>query len=227
MKGGHDLGGKSAMGPINPEAESAEPVFHADWERRVFALTLASGMLGKWNIDESRHARERQPAQQYLDNSYYENWLEGMETLLLEKGLLQAEELREGRSLSSDSMQTLRVPDADAVVKILSSGGPSDVPAKDAPAFAAGDRVKVRVMDGAGHTRAPEYVHNNVGVIKSYIGCHAFPDANSKRKEDDPILGDHLYSVSFEANALWPENASSRNTELRVDLWQAYLEAIK
>lgn len=76
MKGGHDLGGQSGMGPINPEPESQEPVFHAEWERRVFALTLATGMLGKWNIDESRHARERQDPITYIENSYYENWLE-------------------------------------------------------------------------------------------------------------------------------------------------------
>ena len=92
MKGGHDLGGQSGMGPINPEPESQEPVFHADWERRVFALTLATGMLGKWNIDESRHARERQDPLTYIENSYYENWLEGLETLLLDKGLLESDE---------------------------------------------------------------------------------------------------------------------------------------
>ena len=93
MKGGHDLGGQSGMGPINPEPESQEPVFHAEWERRVFALTLATGMLGKWNIDESRHARERQDPITYIENSYYENWLEGLETLLLDKGLLESAHL--------------------------------------------------------------------------------------------------------------------------------------
>ena len=29
VKGGHDLGGQLEMGPINPEPESQEPVFHA------------------------------------------------------------------------------------------------------------------------------------------------------------------------------------------------------
>ena len=80
------LGGQSGMGPINPEPESQEPVFHADWERRVFALTLATGMLGKWNIDESRHARERQDPLTYIENSYYENWLEGLGDVIAGQG---------------------------------------------------------------------------------------------------------------------------------------------
>jgi hypothetical protein len=54
MKGGHDLGGRHGLGPINPEAESQEPVFHAEWERRVFGLTVATGLLGQWNLSIRR-----------------------------------------------------------------------------------------------------------------------------------------------------------------------------
>ena len=60
MNGPHDLGGQYGFGRINPEPEISELVFHHDWERKVFAITLACGFLGKWNIDEARHARERQ-----------------------------------------------------------------------------------------------------------------------------------------------------------------------
>ena len=72
MKGGHDLGGRQGLGPISPVPEAEEPVFHTDWERRVFAMTLATGMLGQWNIDESRFARESQHPADYLRNSYYD-----------------------------------------------------------------------------------------------------------------------------------------------------------
>ena len=60
MNGAHDLGGMHGLGPINPEPEAQEPVFHAAWERRMFGLMLAAGFLGQWNIDKSRYARERQ-----------------------------------------------------------------------------------------------------------------------------------------------------------------------
>src|SRR5438445_6768747 len=97
MNGGHDLGGMHGFGRINAEPEAAEPVFHADWEKRVFGLTRAIGALGKWNSDMSRHARERQHPADYLRHSYYENWLVGLEKLVLEAGLGKAEELASGR----------------------------------------------------------------------------------------------------------------------------------
>ena len=71
MNGPHDLGGQDGLGPIRPESEYDEPVFHASWEQRVFALTLAAGASGQWNLDQSRHARERQHPIAYLSHSYY------------------------------------------------------------------------------------------------------------------------------------------------------------
>jgi nitrile hydratase beta subunit len=91
MNGVHDLGGMHGLGPI--EREDNEPVFHAEWERRAFALTLAAGFLGKWNLDMSRYAREQMPPAQYLATSYYEHWLFGLEKLLVEHGLLTADEI--------------------------------------------------------------------------------------------------------------------------------------
>ena len=56
MNGPQDLGGQAGFGPVAPEP--GEPVFHAAWERRAMALTVAAGAMGHWSIDESRHARE-------------------------------------------------------------------------------------------------------------------------------------------------------------------------
>jgi len=91
MNGAHDLGGMDGFGPIAPERN--EPVFHDEWERRAFALTLAMGYYGLWNIDMSRYARERMDPAAYLRSSYYEHWLHGLETLLVEQGLITREEL--------------------------------------------------------------------------------------------------------------------------------------
>ncbi len=124
MSGGHDLGGLSGLGPIAPESESSEPVFHAEWEKRVFALTMASGFLRRWNLDESRHARERQHPADYLRNSYYENWLAGLQTLLVEKDLLSAKELATGASQSGVSDDEAAPLQAIDVPQILSRGGP-------------------------------------------------------------------------------------------------------
>ena len=89
MNSAHDLGGRHGFGPIAPEAENSEPVFHEDWERKALALVLAAGSLGQWNLDESRFSRESQHPVDYLRQSYYENWLSGLEKLLVEKDWLQ------------------------------------------------------------------------------------------------------------------------------------------
>jgi nitrile hydratase len=91
MNGAHDLGGMHGLGPI--VREENEPVFHEDWERRAFALTLAMGAWGKWNIDMSRFAREQMPPAVYLATSYYEHWLFGLEKLLVDQGFLTGEEI--------------------------------------------------------------------------------------------------------------------------------------
>ena len=45
MNGAQDLGGTMGHGPIVPETD--EPVFHHDWEKKAFALTLAMGFFGQ------------------------------------------------------------------------------------------------------------------------------------------------------------------------------------
>ncbi|MGO9477025.1 MAG: nitrile hydratase subunit beta, partial [Limisphaerales bacterium] len=56
MNGAQDLGGMMGFDPIAPE--KYEPVFHAEWEKRALAVTLAAGALGEWSIDRSRSMRE-------------------------------------------------------------------------------------------------------------------------------------------------------------------------
>ena len=218
MKGGHDLGGKPGMGKINPEAENQQAVFHEDWERRVFGLTMAVGMLGRWNIDESRHARERQTPEDYLKHSYYENWLAGVEKLLLEKELISSSELQDASPGSDYPLDArLRVPDAAAVEKILTSGSPSLMQADAAPAYGVGDRVLVKESHSEGHTRVPAYLQGSSGLIVKQLGCHVFPDSNAHGVHE----GKQLYSVSFDGVDLWGPN--SDNLEVLVDLWEPYL----
>ncbi len=218
MRGGHDLGGQQEMGPINPEPESQEPVFHSEWERRVFGLTLASGMLGRWNIDESRHARERQDPLRYIENSYYENWLEGLEKLLVEKGLLDSEELSQRQSLYARAGEPPAAPNSAAAQQILASGSPSTMESQNKPKYQLGDRVLVRVSEVDGHTRAPRYAQGATGKIVASLGCHSFPDSNARGIAE----GQHLYRVAFAGAELWGEE--SNNSEVLIDLWEAYLD---
>lgn len=217
MNGGHDLGGMHGLGPIDPEPEAEEPVFHAEWEGRAFALNLAAGFLGKWNIDQGRYARERQHPADYLRNTYYENWMVGLETLLVEAGLVTEEEIRSGRA--SAPAGDVRILAAENVEKVIFAGGPVTMDMELAPSFVLGDRVRVHNINPFGHTRSPRYARGKVGTISLDHGVHVFAD----RSADGAKEGQRLYNVSFEGAELWGD--SEYHDIVRIDLWEPHLEA--
>ena len=93
MNGLHDIGGMQGLGLVTREAD--EPVFHAEWEKRVFALMVSTLGGGAFNAGEFRHAvNERIDQSQYLTLDYYERWIQGIEMLLIEKGLITQDELK-------------------------------------------------------------------------------------------------------------------------------------
>ncbi|TXN63279.1 nitrile hydratase subunit beta, partial [Methylobacterium sp. WL18] len=99
MNGAQDLGGAHGFGPVVPEPD--EPVFHAAWERRVFAMAMAMGYTGAWNLDGSRANRESLPPAQYLASSYYEIWLAALEKQISAAGLATPDEITAGRASAS------------------------------------------------------------------------------------------------------------------------------
>ncbi len=218
MNGAHDMGGMQGFGAINAEPELSEPLFHADWERPVFALALATGMLGKWNIDISRYARERQAPADYLANSYYETWLAGLETLLVEANLVTEKELQSGQM--SSPVTDIRAPNPEQAAKILAKGGPTLMDVPMTPRFKVGDTVRVINAHPTGHTRAPRYVRGRIGTIDYYNGVHVFADASAEgRREGQP-----QYNVRFSARELWGDDAPATDG-VYLDLWEPYLEA--
>jgi hypothetical protein len=87
MNGIHDMGGMDGFGPIEVEAD--EPVFHEDWERRVFGFVMTT----RYTMEHFRHSIERMPPAEYLRTSYFEHWLRGVETVLIENGKLTEAEI--------------------------------------------------------------------------------------------------------------------------------------
>lgn len=219
MNGGHDLGGMHGLGPINAEPETREPVFHADWEKRVFGMVRVLSALGQWTGDMSRHARERQHPAAYLRHSYYENWLEGLEKLLVEKGLVTAAELSTGQTagLAPEQLRArvLHVQDATAAI----AGTPATGPAEGQPRFQVGASVRVVNRHPTGHTRAPRYVRGRHGVIHEQHGAHFFPD----RSAEGIRVARPLYAVRFAARELWGADANATSL-VYLDLWEDYLE---
>ena len=168
MEGAHDMGGVPWSGPVVPEPD--EPMFHAEWERRAFAITLAMGMPGGWNIDMSRFARENRPPEDYLSKSYYQIWLAGLERLMLERGLITADEIEAAKPLHP-TKPVARTLTPDGVAAMLHRGGPTEREAKGPALFAIGDRVRTKIIHPPTHTRLPRYVRGHVGTIELLHGC--------------------------------------------------------
>jgi nitrile hydratase beta subunit len=218
MEGAHDMGGVNGFGPVMPEPD--EPVFHAEWERRAFAITLAMGMPGGWNIDMSRFARENRPPEDYLGMSYYQIWLAGVERLMLERRLIAADEIDAGKPLHP-AKPVGKTLTPDGVAKMLHRGGPTERDGAASPAlFARGDRVRAKMIHPPTHTRLPRYVRGHIGTVEHVLGYHVFPDSNATGAGENPQW---LYTVTFVGGELWGE-ASDPTLTVSVDAWEPYLE---
>jgi nitrile hydratase len=217
VNGVHDMGGMHDMGPVVIEKD--EPVFHARWEARVYALQRATGFHGRWNIDMARFSRERMPPADYLAATYYERWLFGLRTLLAEQGLVTAQELATGRAATkAGETAVLRASDVAVWMRGRSSARvAADVP----PKFKPGDPVVARTINPLGHTRLPRYVRGRRGTIHIDHGVFTFPDTNAMGR--DP-KAQHCYSVRFTARELWGPQVAARDS-VYLDLFDDYLDA--
>lgn len=217
----HDMGGRFGDGPVIPEPEDVK--FHADWHPRALAVTLASGSLGKWNIDVSRHARESLAPMDYARFSYYEKWMAGLADMLVGTGVVSRDELS-GKVPPTPSPLAEKTLTVDQVPLVLAKGGPADRPSEVTAIFTIGDPVVTRKLAqnaevSGGHTRLPTYAAGAKGRILKLHGTHVLPDSNAHGLGEAP---EPLYAVAFPASELWAHPEHPRD-EVVLDLWQSYL----
>ena len=187
----------------------------------MFGLVRAIGALGQWNGDMSRHARERQHPVEYLRHSCYENWLAGLEKLLVETGLVTAEELASGKvaPVGRCGCPRGRILEARKSWPVCFPGFAGNDAGRDArPDFAPETGSGRQPTSDRPYSRAL-YVRGRAGVIHEHPAPHLFPDLSAEGVK----VGRHLYCVRFEASELWGENATG-NSAVYVDLWEDYLE---
>jgi len=211
-----DLGGQTGHGAVQPEPDGE--LFHAPWEPRALALTLAMGATGSWNIDMSRAARETLP--DYAALSYYEIWIRALEVLMQQRGLLQADEIDQARALRP-APPVARTLGAADVAGVLARGAPTQRARTTAPRFAIGDAVRLRSDAVPHHTRLPGYVRGRLGTIESLHGEHVFADSHAQGLGEQPCW---LYTVVFDGQALWGDEPGAQRMSVSVDAWDPYLE---
>lgn len=90
----HDMGGLEA-GPVEITDHD-----HAPWEKQVNAMLrlLADPKRGVMTVDELRRGIEDLGPGAYDELSYYERWISSIGNILLEKGVIEVDEL--GRKMA-------------------------------------------------------------------------------------------------------------------------------
>ena len=176
------------------------------------------GATGSWNIDISRSARETLP--DYATLSYYAIWIQALEVLMRQRGLLQADEIEQARALHAAPAVARTLQAAD-VAGLLARGAPTQRAATLAPRFAIGDAVRMRRDAAPHHTRLPGYVRGRRGTIEASHGAHVFADSHAQGLGEQPAW---LYTVVFDGGELWGDEPGARRLAVSVDAWDPYLE---
>jgi nitrile hydratase subunit beta len=220
MDGVHDMGGMHGFGPV--VVEGSDEIFHEDWEVRVFALSQLISLRGLVGGPGGRAIRESMDAAHYLEASYYERWLWSVERRLEAKGTIASGEVEAMMAglTADESPPTATNPGlAATAIKELRQGPPAMGTAVR-PRYVPGDRVRVRRMHPAGHTRCPRYVRGAVGVVERVQGTDLLPDLATYGLPTEP---EPVYAVAFASQELWGDSDEPPWTVL-LDLFDDYLE---
>lgn len=215
MDGIHDLGGKQGYGPIDVDEEDVP--FHAPWEARMWAISRNRGAPG-CTIDWWRHVRERIDPIDYLTRKYFDQWIQTELAVHINAGVFTMDEVIAGRSSTEPVPQGPGISRDEALAADAAKATRFDRDIKEPPAFKPGDRVRTARFAPVHHTRLPEYARDREGVILAHRGAHLFADAGARGIEE----AQHLHTVGFEAEELWPE-AQGRRDRIYLDLWESYL----
>ena len=207
----HDLGGREGFGPIRWQDDDDNKPFHEPWQARTWAMCMLlfggfrNGHTG-WTLDWTRHVIERIAPADYLAMNYFDKWCQHLMAILIDQGVAETKEFVEGHS---------RWNPPERLLTPLSAGAE---PA--AAKYAVGDAVFAKRDIVSMHTRLPAYVRGRKGVVHTYVGPEILADASAA----GDIRKEPLYTVRFEAAALWAE-AIGRRAAVYLDLWESYLES--
>ena len=215
MRRAHDVGGASGFGPIS--IEKNEPVFHEEWEGRVFGMMTTIGH----RTFPMRPAIESIEPQTYLASRYYQKWLIALERGFVQSNSFTADELRDRVELHRTNPDTpvSQNHDSDLATSSRKNRYSQRSPKYDGdPAFSVGDEVLTRRIDPSGHTRIPHYAQGKHGVVHALRGLFDLLDLKVQGiRKPEPV-----YTVGFDAHELWGDEAESPQ-RVYIDLWESYM----
>jgi nitrile hydratase beta subunit len=211
------MGGMHGFGPVVcPGSETPD---HERWEARVFALSMLTG-TERLGDGSGRAIREQMDPEHYLRASYYQRWLWSTERRLENGGAIVpgevdpwADRLRAGERPPSRRDPELTARTIERIRRTQTLAAASE------KRFVEGDRVRVRRMRPAGHTRCPRYVRGAEGVVARVRGADTFPDIGPYQGPMEPV-----YSVAFRSADLFGPSEEGEWIVL-LDLFESYLDA--
>jgi len=210
----HDMGGMHGFGPVTPEPD--EPVFHADWEGRVYALQRAMGATGLWTIDGGRASLENLPPLAYLGASYYKRWFLGLERRVVAYGLVGDDEIAAGRGLRPGIRLNRKLTADDA--KTMSFAH-FDRPAPGPARFKVGDRVRTKNIHPQTHTRLPRYARDKLGTVEAVRGVPRVSRYGGGRCRREPAM-------ALRGGVYWPRivgRGSRPSIKVSIEAFEPYL----
>jgi nitrile hydratase subunit beta len=218
VDGVHDMGGMHGFGRAH--APGDEVAYHEPWEPRAQVLALLSMPRGA----SMRNYIEALDPADYLASSYYVRWLAAAEQMLVQQGVLTADDLQHWHDhFATDpeaAMPRRDDPALAARVAAWMSGG-SPLAAPVAPTFRPGDAVVVKRMHSKPICRCPRYVRGVRGTVEAVCGDDEAPGATGGHGAVAAV-----YTVRFESHDVWGPT-DEPPFSLHVDLWEPYLEAAR
>ena len=219
MNGVHDMAGMHGFDDL--EYEENEPVFHHEWEGRVYAINQSSTAPIPGGL---RQTIERLSPATYLASSYYRRWLEARIKGTIETAVFTQAEFDERVAYYRNRPDELppKRTDPERVQQLVKTIHAPVSHRRDLdvqPAFKIGDTVRARNIHPIGHTRLPRYVRGKVATVVKYYGVQEIADT-AVQVEAEP-----LYAVRFEGTELWGDSAEP-NCAIYIDMWESYLETV-
>ena len=185
----HDMGGMHGFGPVEPEPN--EPVFHAEWEKRVLAMQRAMGSTGLWTIDGGRASLETLPPLAYLMRPTTSAGFSGSSgaswRMAWSARTRSPPAVRCGPAIRLNRKLTHRRRQGDALGEFRAAGA--------RPGAVQGRRPGAHPnINPTTHTRLPRYARGKLGTVEAVRGCHVFPDTAAIGAGENPQW---LYTVVF------------------------------
>jgi nitrile hydratase subunit beta len=95
----------------------------------------------------------------------------------------------------------------------------------EAPSFEIGDRVRVMTRSPVGHYRVPTYLRGKTGVVDAVIE-QAAVDNEEEAYGRNAGSRRHYYRIAVLMTSIWPEYAGSPRDDLRIEVFETWLERI-